>query len=242
MYKSFIAATNQVNFAQTPSGKIICPDTLSEDEWLLLKRSFKPGILLMPCCKTPAIPKTSPNGVRFFAHNAGECISSPETRWHLSAKDLISSSLAKHGINPMTEQLIAEAGILIRPDVQFEYKSKTFAIELQYSYITLSEYLRRQERYEKYQLKSYWLISRQSFLALVKSLGKLRLRRDYAGQFPGESGIMPAIPELPIAMLDLDSHDPRVRGPGGLDVSVATWINSIVNEQFIWREGAWIIA
>ena len=70
----------------------------------------------MPDCECLAIPKTSVNGIPFFAHYSDECTSAPETKWHLDAKELVVLSLGNMGIpceRKKAEYRSAGAGSLI---------------------------------------------------------------------------------------------------------------------------------
>lgn len=55
---------------------------LSSAEWMRLQEGYRLGEFLMPCCDAPAVPKTSPLGLQFFAHAAGQCGGAPESIWH----------------------------------------------------------------------------------------------------------------------------------------------------------------
>ena len=58
----------------------------SDSEWEVLKRNYVIGDFLMTCCQSPAVLKTSPNGLKFFSHYSDECATAPETIWHIQAK------------------------------------------------------------------------------------------------------------------------------------------------------------
>ena len=56
------------DYAFTKAGEKIVAAALEEEVWDLLKASYAVGDFTMPCCPSAAIPKTSMNGLQFFAH------------------------------------------------------------------------------------------------------------------------------------------------------------------------------
>lgn len=230
-----------MSFAQTPDGKPIYPESFSDTEWQSIKSTYQVGDFLLPCCKSPAIPKTSINGVRFFAHYTDECSTAPESHWHLATKDAVVRALIQFGANPILEQPIDGTRARMKPDVHFQFEGRIIAIEVQHSYQTLNEYLRRQQRYESDVVEGYWLLYPPCYLTLSKALGQFRLKRDFGGNVP-TNGFFPAISELPTAMFDFEFEGGRVIGAGGLNTSLAEWVDAIINRNFEYREGAWIIA
>ena len=55
------------DYAFTKAGGKIVAAELEEDVWDFLKASYTVGDFTMPCCPSAAIPKTSINGLHFFA-------------------------------------------------------------------------------------------------------------------------------------------------------------------------------
>jgi hypothetical protein len=229
-----------MSFAQTPEGKPVYPESFSDLEWQAIKSSYKVGDFLLPCCKSPAIPKTSLNGVKFFAHHTDECLTAPESLWHLAAKDTVIKALLHLGATPILEQPMGDTQERMKPDVHFRWESRFIAIEAQHSYQTLGEYLRRQKRYESNKVEGYWLLYPARYQTLAKALGRFRLKRDFGGKFPA-NGFLPAIPELPIAMFDPEAEGGRISGAGSLNISLNAWLEAVINRRFICSEGAWRI-
>ena len=228
-------------FVQTPDGRPIYPESISDEDWLATKSSYQLGDFLLPCCKSPAIPKTSINGVKFFAHHTDECSTAPESLWHLAAKDAVIKTLLQFGANPILEQAINETQARMKPDVHFLWEGRIIAIEAQHSYQTLNEYLRRQQRYESHHVEGYWLLYPQCYSTLARALRQFRLKRDFGGKMPA-GGFFPAIPELPIAIFDPEAGDGRITGAAGLSASLAEWLKSVVDKRFVCSKGAWRIA
>ena len=60
---------------------------LTDDQWVAIKTSYRGMNLSMRCCSSPAIPKVSSLGARFFAHKSrAGCQTAPESPEHLQAK------------------------------------------------------------------------------------------------------------------------------------------------------------
>lgn len=70
--------------AWTRDGRPVDAATISTSEWETLKQHAQLGDFVMPCCRAPAVLKTSINGLQFFAHLSDECATAPETVWHKS--------------------------------------------------------------------------------------------------------------------------------------------------------------
>ena len=81
-------------FAYDKEGRKLIASAMGPEAWDALKSSYQIGDFTMPCCKSPAIPKTSIRGYPFFAHYVDECTSAPETKWHLDAKEVLAFNLS----------------------------------------------------------------------------------------------------------------------------------------------------
>jgi hypothetical protein len=229
-----------MEFAVTDDGRPIFPEAFDEDAWRTLKASYRLGDYRTPCCSTIAIPKTSVNGVRFFAHQSDECTTSPESVWHVSAKAGIIKELAALGVQALTEKRVNGAPGELIADVYFEAVGRTFAIEVQHSYQTLAEYRRRQGKYRAHGIANYWLLYGPRYLTILKSIARLRLRDEYGGVLP-PGGFFPCIPDLPLVFGDIVAMGGRVRGAAGLDSSLSHWLKAIVSDSFKFVDGAWRI-
>lgn len=134
--------------------------TYTTNAWEALKASRNTREMLMPCCGSKAIPKTSPLGTQFFAHTRrGECDSGQETREHLLAKYLIargahaagwSVDVERRGETPKGETWIADV---------FATKGKAqVALEVQWSPQNENETRRRQQRYRESGIRGAWFL------------------------------------------------------------------------------------
>ena len=206
-------------FAQTTEGRPIYPESFNDLEWETIKNSYQIGDFWLPCCQSPAIPKTSINGVKFFAHYNDECLTRPESLWHLAAKDAVIKALLRFGANPVLEQVISDIQVPMKPDVHFLWEGRMIAIEAQHSYQTLKEYLRRQQRYESCNVEGYWLLHPERYLTLSKALGRLKMKRDF-GNIQPASSFFAAISDLPVARFDPASQGGRITGAAFLNASL----------------------
>ncbi|PVX85848.1 AraC-like DNA-binding protein [Paraburkholderia unamae] len=59
--------------AWTRDGRPVDAAAIPRAEWEALKQFAQLGDFMMPCCKAPAVLKTSINGLPFFAHLSDEC-------------------------------------------------------------------------------------------------------------------------------------------------------------------------
>ncbi|GIC09444.1 TPA: competence protein CoiA family protein [Vibrio vulnificus] len=231
-----------VNFCKTKNGCVIHTDEFDEQSWLTLKDSYQLGDLIMPCCNTPAIPKTSPNFKKFFAHHSDECATSPESIWHINAKEQIMLALKVLGFSPILEKTGNSDSGSWQADVYFETSNRKVAIEIQHSYQHLRDYLKRQSRYREANVECFWVLYKPRYLTLVKSISKYRIKNEFGGTFPA-AGLFPCLPELPIVVLDIESDATPIIAVGGVCSSIAGYLNSLVNNQFIYQKerGVWQI-
>lgn len=210
---------------------------IDPSEWERLKSSYVLGDFLTTCCDSAAIPKTSQNGLPFFAHHSDECATAPETVWHKTAKALIISYLRSNGVSATEEQAGAEREWIA--DVFFETGTRKVAIELQHSYQTLRKYQDRQARYREAGIECYWLLYPERFKTLSLSLAKWRIRNEFGGRFP-EVGLSTCLPELPFLALEIEPA-PQVKGPGFFSPTLEDWVSSILCRSFIVKNGLWAI-
>jgi competence protein CoiA len=84
--------------AWTRDGRPVDAALIASADWQALKQSAALGDFEMPCCKAPAVLKTSINGLPFFAHLADECATAPETAWHKAGKAAVMAALAGLGV------------------------------------------------------------------------------------------------------------------------------------------------
>jgi len=217
----------------------VLAESFNEHGWQALKDSYKIGDLLMPCCMTPAIPKTSPNFLQFFAHYSDGCASSPESQWHLATKEVLIKELLSLGVEPKFEEPGRSAKSAWKADIFFVVGERQIVIEVQYSYQHLRDYLRRQERYVQSGVSAYWLLYLPRYLTLSKSLMQHRIKTEFAGKLP--KGTAQCIPQFPMACFELSDENGMVIGVK-LKVTLKDWLNSLILNEFKYEAGTWIIA
>lgn len=119
----------------------------------------------MPCCKNPAIPKTSKLGNYFFAHAIkGECTSLPESLEHIFIKTLIAKAAIEAGWEVTTEYRgetpLGEKWVA---DVFCQKRNNRIALEVQRSSQTVETTLLRQARYVESGIRCCWFLSEKIF-------------------------------------------------------------------------------
>jgi hypothetical protein len=112
----------------------------------------------MTCCGRPAIPRTSPRGLRHFAHRPGAPCGhgAGETLHHLHLKTQVSAALTACGWDARVE--VAEADW--RADVLASRGPERVAFEVQWSSIDPQTLLGRARRYADSGVRSVWLLRR----------------------------------------------------------------------------------
>lgn len=228
--------------AYTRGGKAVDASAFSTEEWDAIKAGAILGDFVMPCCKAPAVPKTSIKGLPFFAHLSDECATAPETMWHKSGKAAVLAALAGRGIAAREEVPgQAPSGERWEADVLFSVGGRVVAIQLQRSYQHLRDFLRRQARYEASGVECYWLARYEVFLALAKKSRELRLQRDFGGKFSQSCGLgVGMLPELPVAVL-ADGPDAALQVNFGLlkSATVSAWLDGVLDGTYQFRAGCW---
>ncbi len=223
------------------SGELVWASDFMEEDWKLLKQNYSVGDYLTSCCGASAVPKTSIYGEQFFAHNAGECSTAPETIWHKTAKMLITKTLGKRGIVCLEEVKGKNLdGSKWIADTFFEVNGRKIVIEIQHSSQTLEKYLKRQKIYLDAGIECIWLLYIDRFLTLNKATANHRLRYEFNNIFPKEGYFHGCIKELPAVYLVTDSA-PVVRGVAGFECSIDVWLNAILEKKFGYQDGKWII-
>ena len=185
-----------VDYARRSNGEIVYANDFNDDEWKHYKENYVLGELLMPCCSSPAIPKTSPNFLKFFAHYTDECSTSPESEWHLRAKEDLARHLGERGLTPLLEHSGNNAKGSWRADIYFEFNGKKFALEVQHSYQTLEQYINRQNRYNESSVSCFWIIYKPRYLTLTKSIAKFKIKTEFGGKLPA-GGLIPILSNMP---------------------------------------------
>lgn len=148
------------------AGESIIAQDCSDKEWQSLRRR-KPASrnLTMPCCVSPAIPKVSKLGTRFFAHKAkATCEWKPETENHLQLKAIVVEAARSAGWEAAPEVAgQTPDGERWTTDILLSKGDEQIAVEIQWSSQTNEETLRRQERYRRAGVKGVWLLRQPGF-------------------------------------------------------------------------------
>lgn len=225
------------------NGEIVYANDFSDEEWQTYKDSYHLGELVMPCCSSPAIPKTSSNFLKFFAHYSDECASSPESIWHEQAKNDIAHHLYQLNLSPSMEYSGKNKLGAWRADIYFEFNNRKFAIEIQHSYQSLTNYLKRQERYNESSISCFWILYEPRYLTLLTSIGKYKIKTEFAGK-KIEKCFFPCLPTLPILWFDNKPEQLSIKGPGLFSCSVSEFLISIIESKFTFSpdKGIWHIA
>jgi competence protein CoiA len=225
--------------AWTRDGSPVDAAAIPSRDWETLKQAAQLGDFVMPCCKAPAVLKTSINGLPFFAHLSDECATAPETKWHKAGKTAVLASLSGLGIEGREEVPgRSPSGDKWEADVLFSAGGRTIVIELQRSYQHLRDFTRRQERYTASAVECYWLVRKETFITLGKATSRLLLKRDFGNVFPTGGIGTCMLPELPVAMLDTEGEQ-RVHFGGFKYATVQTWLDGILNCAYQYRGGSW---
>lgn len=213
---------------------------MSQVQWHELQRNYRVGDLQMPCCSAPAVPKVSANGYPFFAHLGGACTTSEESQWHLAAKILVRSVLEDLGCRASVEMPGSGDAGRWQADVWGERNGVRLAVEIQRSYQSLRDYRKRQGRYSDEGVKSRWLLGQERYSTLAKSMGKERLRTEFGGKFPPGGHFGPCLPDLPVAMLELEPV-PTIKGAGFFTATLPDLLEAVLSNRFLCIDGLWCI-
>lgn len=228
-----INATSYARHAAPSEGRIYA-DALDPISWRRLQETYKIGSLTMPCCDAPAIPKTSPLGLQFFAHASGTCGAAPESVWHQAAKEAVAAAAKALGYQATIER----AGKGWKADVLIEHPLGPAVVECQHSYQHLRAYVSRQQRYRDSRIRCLWLLMDQRWGALGKSMWRHRSKHDFAGKaVPIDQAA--ALPAFPAATLDLNAA-PWVAAPN-LYAPLADVLQAFLDDRLLWDRGYWLI-
>lgn len=228
-------------YAFDADGNAIDACQFSELAWERLKTSGKLGDFVMPCCKSPAVLKTSMNGLPFFAHYSDECATAPETIWHQSGKIAVLAALRHLGVSGRDEVPGSSPdGEKWKADILINHAGRVIAIELQRSYQHQRDFLRRQNRYKDSGVECYWLLRQDVFSTLTLSTAKTLIKRDFGGKMPPGGVGVGALPELPVALLNMDLKTPVNFGCMKF-ATIEEWLLAILENKYRYFGGIWCI-
>jgi hypothetical protein len=199
--------------------KSICAFEYDESAWTELKRTYKAHDLQMPCCHSPAIPKTSKLKSFFFSHaSRGECTSAPESTEHIYLKTLIAKAAKRAGWSVFTEWPgQTPSGEKWVSDVFCEQGKSQIAFEVQLSYQSLQELIARQHAYKASGVRAAWFASAQKFKE-----GYIRPSKE-----------VPFFYILPFIL----GTEPYLRG---FDVSLAEFVIGMLAKKLSWKSEPWV--
>lgn len=225
--------------AWTRHGQPVDANDFTGPDWESLKLSTQLGDFVLPCCKAPAVLKTSINGLPFFAHLSDECATAPQTKWHREGKAAVLAALNRMGLEGREEVPgKSSTGDKWEADVQFGAPGRTIVIELQRSYQHLRDFKRRQERYAASGVECYWLLRGETFGTLAKATLRELWQRESVRMPPWEALGTGMLPELPAAMLAL--AEPPVVHFGQLkSATIPAWLEGILDGTYSYRSGTW---
>lgn len=219
------------------SNSEVCAENFSSNEWSDLKNNYLVGDFIMSCCSAPAIPKTSENGLQFFAHLSDACANAPETIWHKKAKDMVHDYCIDRNIFCKLEE--PNIKHKCKADVYIEYNARKIVIEIQRSYQHRDKFFERQKRYKDSGIECFWLVRQEVYRTFVSTESKHRLRTEYGGKLPEKMPI--CNPGLPIVFLVLEPEI-GIRGGGLFKSSFEAWLDSIFKRTFIFDGFIWKIS
>lgn len=214
-------------------------DDFTDEGWDHLKATYVLGGYRTHCCSGIAVPKTSQYGTKYFAHYAGECGSSPEGIWHKETKLLVLNVLQQLSVAAQEEVSGGKTDNKWKADIYFELNDRRIAIEVQHSYQHLKEYLKRQSRYKSDGIEAYWLLYPARYMTITKSIAIYQVKNEFGGKSP-QSIRVGCMPDLPLMLYTLEPEK-LVRGMSCPGYTLNEWIQSIINEKFIFTERIWKI-
>jgi len=220
-------------------GEIIDVNSFDEDSWNYLKKNYSIGDFKMICCGSNAIPKTSINFTKFFAHQNDFCETNPETIWHKSIKKKIIESLIELGYQAEEER----QGDGWIADVYLELKDRKIVFEIQHSPQTLPVYFERTNKYKSNDIEVFWILYKPVFKTFTKAV-KNKMMKELNSKFNSreireelKKGGFPSLKDLPVFGISDDNF--RIKNAYYFDYSIVEFIESIFQNKLIfdrtWR-------
>lgn len=229
------------NIARHSDGHVIFASDYTEREWDQYRLTAPE--LIMPCCGTIAVLKTSPNGLPFFAHFNDGCASTPESIWHQQVKEQLAQGIRELGIQAQLEVPGTSPSGKWVADVYFETQGAPFAIEIQHSYQHLRDYRARQARYNEAGVRAFWVLYPPRYATLANSIMKFRHKHEFNGVLPEDQNTMRGMnqtKDLPVVWMDPEASSP-IKMPGLNTSEIAPWIGAVIDGRFNYDVDGWRI-
>ncbi|HLR14795.1 MAG TPA: competence protein CoiA family protein [Bacillota bacterium] len=143
--------------ALTKDGETICLPSYTRGE---LQRLRSSTTFYCPTCQEPLLMKIGTEITPHFSHQAlSSCTGGGEGEIHERGKWLLYSWLKNQYSNVSLEKYLPEIGQ--RPDVLLTVESKKFAIEFQYSTVSVNEIRKRNKMYTGIGITPIWFLDRR---------------------------------------------------------------------------------
>lgn len=139
---------------------------VERDAWLALKMSYRDTGVTMVCGE-PGFPKTSENGLQFFAHKSAGCAKhegGAESPEHLQTKELIAAAASRHGFEAIVESPAYDRSFII--DVLLIKGNRRIAVEAQWANQSDADFVSRTARYKSAGLEVLWLVGPRNKAAI----------------------------------------------------------------------------
>ncbi|WP_221800454.1 competence protein CoiA [Oceanobacter mangrovi] len=207
----------------------------SSDEWKKLKREYQGMGIYMKCCNAPAIPKTSKNGVQFFAHKVNSCGTGSESEAHIRCKELIVIGARKAGWEAEPEEPGQDQmGNKWVADVLCSRRSAKVAFEVQLARQSLENFVHRTNRYKNSGVRCLWFVERKPKVNVIYQ----SMIRDSGGHYPDRES-------LPVFSIDVSDVKnpfvffPWVMGDGPYEIPLKDFIRGALSGNLTFKDGRW---
>ena len=162
----------------------------TDAEWVGIKKTYRDDGLVMPCCPSMAIPKTSKLGNYFFSHARRDgCRSAPESSEHIYLKTIIAKAAVSAGWSVFTEwRGETPDGEKWVADVFCKKGATKISLEVQTSYQTAEALKERQKIYRKSGVRAAWFAPatkfKEGYLSPSKEAPFFRFKQAAGGEEP----------------------------------------------------------
>lgn len=143
----------------TLDGSPVMSSLMLDADWVRLRETYRTRDLRMTC-GGPAVPKTSPRGLRFFAHHPGQdCglhLGGPETAEHHAAKLTLAAAARAAGWEAEVEAISPDRAWIA--DVLISRGVRKIALEVQWSPQAAAVFAQRTARYRDAGVGCVWFL------------------------------------------------------------------------------------